>query len=295
MKMDDALKLTAWRVAQKDPTTGNYTFLLKQAGISEYTILKKTVLQWKGSTSTNPFNFRELPSFVGSMLTNLSMNTTSLIHYLNNTRQRRYTQLLNTDDISSESDFSYTRLVMNSSGEIQLYGWYNKSRGWFQMWSEPQGSCDKYDTCGKFGICNRGFKSLCKCLPGFHPASPDDWTDGNYIDGCSRKSVSSCNNKSESDTFLNMHLMKFKEPDMPYVEAKCEEDCRKGCLSHCKCPAYSYIEVPKAQREASSRGAVPSCWIWTSDLNNLQENYTGGFNLSVRVAITDIVIILQEH
>ncbi|KAK6797553.1 hypothetical protein RDI58_005255 [Solanum bulbocastanum] len=268
MNMDSALKLTAWRVTQKDPSTGDYTFRQSRRKF-EYTILlQKTVLHWKGSAPAayaNPYSFSELPSFVVSMLNNFSNNS------------------------------NYTRLLMNSSGELQLYDWFNESRGWFQMWSEPQGPCDVQDTCGKFGICNSGFMSRCKCLPGFDPISPDEWTVGTYTDGCSRKSVSSRNKKSEFDTFLNMHLMKFEEPDMPNVEAKSEEDCRKGCLRNCKCLAYSYFEQPIAERETSSMETVPSCQIWTKDLNNLQENYTGGLNLSVRIAITDIGAITRRN
>ncbi|PHU26365.1 hypothetical protein BC332_04697 [Capsicum chinense] len=243
MRMDDTLKLTAWGVTQKDPTSGNYTFQLNQEGNSEYTIYQRTLLHWKGSAaptaSANPFNFRELPSFVVSMLSNYSKRS----------------------DISSMlSYFNHTRLVMNSTGEIQLYGWDNKSSGRSERWSEPQG---------------------------FDPASPDDWLAGIYTGGCSRKSDISCNKKSEFDTFLNMHSMKFEEPDTEYYAAKSEEDCRKECLSNCKCLAYSYFQVGEARR-----GTKSSCWIWTSELVNLQADYTRGFNLSVRVAITDIGLSL---
>ncbi|XP_015065701.1 G-type lectin S-receptor-like serine/threonine-protein kinase At4g03230 isoform X2 [Solanum pennellii] len=276
MNMNNALKLTAWSDTKKDPSTGNYTFQQSPGRKFEYTILfQDTTLRWKGSAPpayAKPFSFSELPSLVVSMLNNFSDNTNTLA-----------------------SDFNYTRLVMNSSGEIQLYGWFSESRGWFQMWSEPQGPCEVQDICGNFGICNSGFMSRCKCLPGFDPVSIDEWTVGTYTDGCSRKPVSSCNKKSEFDTFLNMHLMKFEEPDMPYVEAKSEEDCRKGCLRNCKCLAYSYFEQPIAERETSSMETVPSCQIWTKDLNNLQENYTGGHNLSVRVTITDIGAITRRN
>ncbi|KAM3251653.1 G-type lectin S-receptor-like serine/threonine-protein kinase isoform X1 [Capsicum annuum] len=272
MRMDDAQKLTAWGVTQKDPTSGNYTFQLNQAGNSEYTIYQRTVLHWKGSAPTasaNPFNFRELPSFVVSMLSNFNKES----------------------DISSMlSHFNHTRLVMNSTGEIQLYGWDNKSSGWSEIWSEPQGPCGVYDTCGKFGICNSKKMSLCKCLPGFDPASPDDWVAGIYTGGCSRKSDISCNKKSEFDTFLNMHSMKFEEPDTEYSAAKSEEDCRKECLSNCKCLAYSYFQAAETRRVTKS-----SCSIWRSELVNLQEDYTRGFNLSVRVAVTDIGAITRRN
>ncbi|XP_059292301.1 G-type lectin S-receptor-like serine/threonine-protein kinase At4g03230 isoform X1 [Lycium ferocissimum] len=288
MKMDDELKLTAWGVTQKDPSTGNYTFQLNPGGNSEYAILQRTVLRWKGSApaaSANPFSFWELPPFVVSMLSNSSKESDSSPQSTPNTSHVPFFNKTRTDNIAS---VSYTRLVMNSSGEIQLYGWDDKSRGWFEMWSEPQGPCGVYNTCGKFGICNSEIMPLCKCLPGFDPASPDDWMAGKYTGGCSRKSDSNCNKKSEFDTFLNMHAMKFEEPDLLYSEAKSEEDCRKECLGNCNCLAYSYFEVAKPRRGISSTETVSRCSIWTSDLNNLQEDYTGGFNLSVRVAITDI-------
>lgn len=76
MRMDDRLKLTAWGVTQKDPSTGNYTFRLNQADDSEYIILQRTVLHWKGSApaaSAYPFSFKVLPSTVASVLTNFSI------------------------------------------------------------------------------------------------------------------------------------------------------------------------------------------------------------------------------
>ncbi|XP_015164158.1 G-type lectin S-receptor-like serine/threonine-protein kinase At4g03230 [Solanum tuberosum] len=203
MNMDSALKLTAWRVTQEDPSTGDYTFRQNTATKFEYNILsQKRGLHWKASVSAKPFSSRELPSLVGSMLTNFSFNT-----------EQQYTPKLNkspTDDVSSVPDFNYTRLLLNSSGEIQLYGWSNESTGWLQIWSEPQDPCDVNESCGKFGICNSGFMSRCKCLPGFDPDSPDEWTVGTCTDGCSRKSVRGCNKKSEFDTFLNFSTINGK-------------------------------------------------------------------------------------
>ncbi|KAK4354249.1 hypothetical protein RND71_026443 [Anisodus tanguticus] len=273
MKMDDRLKLTAWRIAQKDPSPGNYMFRLNQEGNSEYTIFQRLVLHWKGSApaaSANPFSFSELPSIVADMLTNFSKES------------------------SPNIDYSYTRLLMNSSGEIQLFKWYDNS-GWFLRWSEPQGPCGVFNTCGKFGICNSKKMSRCKCLPGFDPASPDDWMAGNFLDGCSKKLDSTCDKKSEFGTFLNMYSMKFEKPYRSYSEAKSEDDCRRECLNYCQCVAYSYGEEHKEPlRGSSSSNTVYRCSIWTSDLNNLQENYTDGFNLSVRVEISDIEVTRRD-
>ncbi|XP_028066289.1 uncharacterized protein LOC114269212 [Camellia sinensis] len=70
-------------------------------------------------------------------------------------------------------------------------------------------------------------------------------------------------------------------------EAISEEDCENECVGHCNCQAYSYIASSvDAQRVTSTNSS--RCRIWTENLRNLHEDTEGAYNLSVRVARTDI-------
>jgi hypothetical protein len=166
---------------------------------------------------------------------------------------------------SNNGDFRYTRLVMNYTGEVQWWDW--DKGNWFLNWSEPEDECSIYNNaCGKFGSCNINNRLVCKCLPGFQPSYPENWNSGKFFGGCTRIiSISS----DKSDMFLSLKMMKVGNSDQKY-EVENETECRKQCLDISECQAYSYN--------------TKNCWIWTSDLSNLQEEYTnGGRNLFVRV------------
>ncbi|MCD7448455.1 hypothetical protein HAX54_042253 [Datura stramonium] len=255
MKMDMSLKLT-------DSRSGNYTFQLDQSSNNEYVILQTHGgIHWKGSAklaTSGPFNFSQVPSSVADMLSNFTEN----------------------DSVSNSVEAIGTfkcRLLMNSSGEIQFYHWVNEISGWSLNWSAPQDTCDVYRNCGKFGICNSNNGPICKCLPGFVLNSPENLRAGEFSGGCSRMPGNSCqeDNVQALDTFLDLRSMKFGSPDR-LIKMDTSEDCRRFCLGNCTCQAYNYYNS--------------GCWIWFSSLKNLQENYTGGFNLSVRVSILDIEV-----
>ncbi|XP_016492884.1 G-type lectin S-receptor-like serine/threonine-protein kinase At4g03230 isoform X2 [Nicotiana tabacum] len=251
MKMDRGLKLTDFR--------SGFTFQLEQANNKKYVILKDGGIYWKGSVSTSgSFGFSEMPAYIANMLSNFTENNTVDSSYAN-------------------SIFERTRLLMNSSGEIQFYSWDKESSQWSLMWLAPKDTCDVYKKCGKFGICNSNHvSSLCKCLPGFEPDSPENLRAGEFSGGCSRMSVNSCeeDNVGKLDTFLDLRSMKFASPDRLHTNTNTSDDCRRLCLRDCQCQAYTYDNFV--------------CGIWLSILKNLQENYSGGFNLSIRVATSNI-------
>ncbi|THG15949.1 hypothetical protein TEA_029908 [Camellia sinensis var. sinensis] len=153
-----------------------------------------------------------------------------------------------------------TRLVMRFSGELQLFNWDN-------------GQCE-----------NSGLK-YCKCLPGFVPNSPNEWNSGEFSSGCTRKTTT-CLTDKKKYTFLKLKIMTVEDPgSLP--EAISEEDCENECVGHCNCQAYSYIASSvDAQRVTSTNSS--RCRIWTENLRNLHEDTEGAYNLSVRVARTDI-------
>ncbi|PHT43247.1 G-type lectin S-receptor-like serine/threonine-protein kinase [Capsicum baccatum] len=251
MKMDSSLKLIPSR-------SGDYTFQLDQSSDKKYVIIpKKGGIRWKGSANiatSHNFSLSEMPGYVAYMLSNFTDN-----NIVNNS-------LESTGKYSIE--FSSSRILMNSSGEIQFYSWDKEISGWSMMWSAPEDTCDVYKYCGEFRICNSN-GPVCKCLPGFKPNSPENLRAGKFSGGCSRMSTNSC----QEDTFLDLRSMKFSRPDR-FITVDTSEDCMRFCLRDCSCQAYTYDSF--------------GCGIWFSSLKNIQENYKGGLNLSIRVSISDI-------
>ncbi|XP_059449678.1 G-type lectin S-receptor-like serine/threonine-protein kinase At4g03230 [Corylus avellana] len=169
-------------------------------------------------------------------------------------------------------NFSYERLVMNNTGELQYYqSWGVDVGNWSLIWRKPeeQKYCSIYNSCGNFGSCNINNKVVCKCLPGFQPNFPIEWGSGDFSSGCKR----SWNSSDEGDMFLSLKKMRVSVQDHFFVVDN-DTTCRRKCLENKKCQAYSR--------------PYGLCRIWTSDLSDLQEEYTNGVDLFVRVGKSEI-------
>ncbi|KAG4385467.1 hypothetical protein GLYMA_12G103700v4 [Glycine max] len=174
------------------------------------------------------------------------------------------------------------RLVMTHWGQLK-YMKMDSEKMWLLVWGEPRDRCSVFNACGNFGSCNSKYDSMCKCLPGFKPNSIESWNAGDFSGGCSRK-TNVCSGDAKGDTFLSLKMMKVGNPDAQF-NAKDEEECMSECLNNCQCYAYSYEDTEKG-RLGDSGDVV--CWIWSEDLNNLEEEYEDGCDLHVRVAVSDI-------
>ncbi|XP_059449674.1 G-type lectin S-receptor-like serine/threonine-protein kinase At4g03230 isoform X2 [Corylus avellana] len=263
MKMDESLTLTSW-IGDGDPRSGNFTLRQDQEGEGYYVIFKNKAIQyWRNRMSGNFLSSDEMSITIANLLSNLTSHVHVCVPSTN--IYRRCAQ-----EITSNK-----RLVMNYTGELQY--WDEDNRNWSLTWSEPENNCSIYNFCGKFGSCNMNNRPfVCKCLPGFNPTKPKNWDSGVFLDGCTSTSTS-----DESDKFLSLKMMKVSSPD-PGFNVKNEDECEQKCLDNSPCQAYSYEAAQESQQRIAG---TDKCWIWTSELNNLQEEYTnGGRNLSVRVA-----------
>ncbi|XP_050248116.1 G-type lectin S-receptor-like serine/threonine-protein kinase At4g03230 isoform X6 [Quercus robur] len=168
-------------------------------------------------------------------------------------------------------------LVMNFSGKIEY--WEQSTNGTWSLFDvHPSDNCSVYDFCGKFGSCNLNNNKLsCKCLPGFVPHVPQKWYSGDFSDGCTRNSTS-C-----GDIFLNLKMMNIGGRPEQIHRVGNETECKELCLKNCDCESYSY-----------NQDSEMASWIWTQELVNLQEEYVEGYNLSIRVAISDIEPTVQN-
>ncbi|KAM3221984.1 hypothetical protein P3L10_021254 [Capsicum annuum] len=271
-------------------------FFSDDEGLNRYVVNTYVILKtgsespiWKGSVplgTSGSFKFNEMPTYVTYLLSNFTESdigdhsveaTVTSFNYTSPKYTRiDFSSIVDANHSVKDSIFENTRILMNSSGEIQFYFWNNES-GWSLIWSAPKDICDEYKRCGKFGICNSNRVPVCKCLSGFEPDTQENY-GGEFSGGCSRMPVSSCkeDNVEPLDTFLDLKSMKFGSPDLINVTIETHEECSRFCLGNCTCQAYTYHNS--------------GCWIWFSNLYNLQENYTGGFDLAIRIGMPHIEV-----
>lgn len=257
MKMNENITLTSWR-SFDDPAPGNYTFELDDEEENQYIVWKRSIRYWKSGVSGKFITSDDMPYTISYVLSNFtsSVARNDSIPYI------------------TSSLYDNTRLIMSVSGQVQYLKW-DSQKIWSLIWAEPRDRCSVYNVCGNFGSCNSEGDVVCKCLPGFEPASLELWSSGDFSGGCVRKSTL-CDKSAMRDTFLTLKGVKVGKPDSQFA-AKDEMECSKECLSNCQCQAYSY----------DRDGASGVCWIWTEDLNNLQGQYEDGRALHVRMAVSD--------
>ncbi|KAL5581838.1 hypothetical protein UlMin_014280 [Ulmus minor] len=255
MKMDQSLTLTSWK-DKENPGTGDFTFQQEQEGNNIFVIKNKSITYWKSGEAGKFFSFDNMPGEIKYFLLNIN-NTHTIIPPTG-------------------------RLVINSNGKIEYLKWDEHQVVWSLKWSEPRDRCSEYNFCGDFGSCNNNNSFICKCLPGFQPSNPKQWSSGDFSGGCMRK-TGMCSGKNE--TFLRLKMKKVG-PIPESLGVNNEKDCRNGCLGNSRCQAYSF--VPASGGSHQMGGTRATCWIWPSNLNNLQEYADGGYILFARVVLFDI-------
>ncbi|XP_016648995.1 PREDICTED: G-type lectin S-receptor-like serine/threonine-protein kinase At4g03230 [Prunus mume] len=270
MVMDQSLQLTSWR-DQFNPGIGDFTFKLDQEG-DQFVTLKNSIPYWKSGVSGNKFS-----SSAGMFppLYNLLSN------FSKSTARSKIPSIFNNSTTMTRLGYNYTRMVMSFNGEVQFLTWIKHTKQWNLLWKEPKDGCSVFNACGNFGSCNsNNWPSVCKCLPGFKPQFAEQWDARDFSGGCARESKI-CSN----DTFLSLKMMKVGKPDVQFTSEN-ETQCRKACSNSCGCLAFSYIAgVNRTIRDTPTS----SCWTWTRDLNNLEEEYGfDGHNLSTRVDLSGL-------
>ncbi|KAK9065157.1 hypothetical protein SSX86_016540 [Deinandra increscens subsp. villosa] len=237
MYMEKTMKLTSWK-SQNIPATGTFVFQKDQVfGYNNYTIFNGKALHWKSGSglesNTNP--------------TKMPIAALHLLSRSNDTK----------------TALTRSRLVMNSSGEIQLYYWDLTVKRWVLNWSEPKDYCAQYNACGPNSSCNISKAvgtddTFCNCLPGFELVS--DITTTEKV--CKRTSTICSGNDTN---FLSMEIMKIDVTFQTFLESRSEPECKEKCLGLDCCQAYAYNGVGNQELVlAGVPGGKQGCWIWSS-------------------------------
>ncbi|KAM0009259.1 putative protein kinase RLK-Pelle-DLSV family [Helianthus debilis subsp. tardiflorus] len=264
MIMSTDITLTSWK-SVTDPGSGSFEFQ-PDPSAARYSILNgSTTYLWKGGKmSTDSFDGNQIFSKALSLLSNTTTQKRNII-LPNRTRSSETYTVIDPN----------SRLVMGHSGKLQYLTWSGSNSQWVLEWEEPKDACSLYKVCGPFGMCKENNdSSLCSCLPGFEPISPDDHTQG-----CRR--TSNICDKSTNDTFINITMISMDDTTLPIYHSKNESECIEECLKDCNCLAYSYSSQKEGGIQDPSREKF-GCWFWDTEPYNLRGK--GTHTISFRVS-----------
>ncbi|OVA04104.1 Protein kinase domain [Macleaya cordata] len=170
-------------------------------------------------------------------------------------------------------------LVVNSSGGLKHVTWDEVQNEWTVVGETPRSRCEIYSTCGPNASCNKFDSPICRCLRGFEPKSNEEWSKGNWRDGCVRRTQLQCgknttNSVVKEDGFLQLRGMKL--PDFAeYLEIPEAEKCELQCLKNCSCVGYAHV-------------SGLWCLVWSGELMDVQKFSIGGEDLFLRLASSEL-------
>ncbi|XP_058751342.1 receptor-like serine/threonine-protein kinase SD1-8 [Vicia villosa] len=256
--------LTSWKITGEDPSSGDYSLKVDYHGLPEFflrnddrdTIIFRTG-PWNGERFSGvPDMQREIDSIVFSF----SLNEHGVNYSFS---------------IRNKSIFS--RLVVNSDGQLQRLTWVQSSKTWTKFWYAPRDPCDNYKECGPYGVCDSNASPVCECMKGFSPKNEQAWKLRDGSDGCVRNTKLDC----KSDKFYHMEKVKLPETTSVFVNTTMEiGECGELCHGNCSCTGYANVYI-------SNGGS--GCVMWIGELNDIRNFSDGGQDLFVRLAASELL------
>ncbi|XP_061336676.1 G-type lectin S-receptor-like serine/threonine-protein kinase At4g27290 [Gastrolobium bilobum] len=255
-------RLSAWK-NWDDPSFGDFTWGLVPTNNPED-------VMWKGSEEYSRSGPSDGIHFSGSP--SLMFNSVVNYTYVFNKDELYITYSLNDKSVIS-------RIVMNQTTYArERLTWSNVTQTWRMSSTIPTDYCDNYNVCGAFGNCVIGESPICRCINGFEPKSPNNWTQMDWTQGCAQNKTWSCRVKGR-DGFLKFSNMKGPDTKSSWVnESMTLDECKNKCWENCSCSAFANSDI---RREGSG------CAIWFGDLIDLRQMANGGQDLYIRSAVLD--------
>jgi len=263
--------LTTWR-CPGDPSPGDYTFGFDLRGVPEGFLRRDGTAPVYRNGPWNGLQFSGEPEMEPN-------NSNFQFEFVDNASDVYYTFLVdggNGRGNGSGGGGVVSRFVLNQSS-VQRYVWPPGGQGWSLYWSAPRDQCDSYGHCGAFGVCDTSSGSAaCACVRGFTPASPRDWELRDSSAGCRRVTPLNCT----GDGFLQLRGVKLPDTTNATEDAAVTVDqCRQRCLANCSCLAYAASNI---------KGGDSGCIVWSSLLVDIRHFPSGGQDLFVRLAASDL-------
>ncbi|KAK9155995.1 hypothetical protein Sjap_003475 [Stephania japonica] len=169
-------------------------------------------------------------------------------------------------------------LRLDPTGSLYRVTWNDRRLQWVVMISVLKDQCNKYGLCGAHGVCNVDDPVPCKCLKGFVPNAPQNWSRVDWSGGCRRRTSLDC---GKGDGFVKFSSLKVPDSTFAWVNMSMGlGECRMKCLKNCSCTAFANADV---------RDSGSGCVLWFGDLIDLREfTAGGGQDLYVRMAASEL-------
>uniref|UniRef100_A0ACD6AC26 Uncharacterized protein n=1 Tax=Avena sativa TaxID=4498 RepID=A0ACD6AC26_AVESA len=233
-------RLVSWKNLA-DPATGVYCYELDPSGFDQLLLARldsSTPYWYSGAWNGKYF----------ALVQEMAQSVNWISNFVNTDHEKYYTYSLLHEKV-------VTRHVIDVSGQVKVFVWFEGSKDWQMVFAQPRTPCEVYAVCGPFTICSDNELLECNCMKGFTITSPKDWEVEDRTGGCSRNTPLDCiSNKSKThttDKFYPVSCVMLPQNATKVEAAKVESECIQFCLNNCSCTAYSF----------SNDG----CSIWNND------------------------------
>ncbi|KAL5999625.1 hypothetical protein ACLOJK_037910 [Asimina triloba] len=237
--------LTAWR-SDNDPAPGIYAFGIDTQDLNQFFVWRRSipysrVIFWNGSSFNTVRYFESLDR---------SIQNASAV--------RGHDEVYLT---ISPSLGQLTWLVIGPSASLMRYSASPGGAGWGDI--SARISCSSDDVCGPNSSCNENEEPMCKCLPGYKPTSPTEWTSRNWRTGCTPTLELQCGGK---DGYLTV-----KKAKLPGYNIRYDTDNASMCREmrddrECSCRAWAFLENKDGYNDSFR------CRTYEEELKGLEED-----------------------
>ncbi|XP_074274087.1 G-type lectin S-receptor-like serine/threonine-protein kinase SD1-13 [Silene latifolia] len=254
---DTKINIQSWK-SNNDPSFGRFRLVSLPRDVIEFFIVAGDETYWR----TGPWNGYR---FIGIPFSDSDVSSG-----------------FNIDDHDGTVDLSFERsknelldrFVLTYDGFLQGKLWDDYKNSWEIYFQSLLSECDVYGKCGKFAVCNPMKEPICECLRGFTPENIDEWSKGNWTNGCVRRTELQCQVPgSKQDKFF--YMKQIKVPDYAHWIPADPDYCQIICFETCSCLAYSYY-------------TGVGCMLWNESLIDLQQFSEEGADLFLRLANSEL-------
>lgn len=246
---------TSWKTAD-DPSPGNFSLGIDPS--AQLFIWEGSRPRWR-SGQWNGQVFIGIPDMVFAAAYGFKLSV-----FIDGNKRYYYT------DFNSSH-----RWVLTVNGTVKHLLYLGKAMTWLNLWEAPVTECEKYNRCGDYGSCTDGAAPICSCLKGFVPRFGSEWSDGNWTEGCVRRTPLQCEgNGVDPDRFYLMRGIKLPDSSELTPQVVNVNECGELCLRNCSCKAYSFVDAI-------------GCMIWTVNLADINVFTSIGNDLYLRLSASE--------